>query len=824
MNKEENGNKEDMLSQNLINIENQESDEQTEKGSETTTKGTFSSNSSWWSRLSRQQKLAVSGIAASSLGILILIIISLSRNLASSLTFDLPKQFVKSSLTQEEIVDYLTHRGYCESNVNKTKETEDCLKTKAGKFWIELKEIYEKYQNDKDVTLNIDMLVATLSYRRDDTSLYNSADEISILANAMVEEYEEEEIDPETQEKKTVTKYRLNMNQYKEFIIGTGEGGSDFGTPGSGKIDSSKQELFDWIVPLAKELQKATGILPSVTIGQKIQESGWNIRDDYLAQKCYNYFGMKVGESSWKGPYVFTNTPEYVNGNKIQIKDAFRCYSNQVEGFNGRGTWFWSYSRYRNFLLYNFEKDWKNAVIAVKAAGYASDPNYVSSVTKIINSYELYQYDNDLNYQWDGTFPDYARYDPFSGQKIDQSSKDNSSIATEIYISGGGYIEKYRSDLLKGYKDSEILKRKVNIYEDILELSQLTDEGNKSGDSNYNFSMYSCSSPPLKLQSGKKYLITSPYGLRVKPIAEISDSFHNGIDIGGYSTGSEVYAVAQGTVVEASTQLEGGNFIRIGHDLDNDGKYDNYTGYYHLSKYAVKTGDKVTCGQVIGYVGQSGMATGPHLHFGLQDQNEKFIDPTSLLDSLVTKTSIFDKTVAPDGSYPGYYNQGLYSHVSYCNASQGTIKSSGCALASFATAVANLTNKEVDIGALANFVCTQTNYRVPGSGTAIAFWENDVVASKYGVKITRLSKSEINFDNMYSILQSGKKLTASIKCCGKFKSSAGSHLIELNSAENGKILVYDVGNRSNVGWYDRNDIITNVINKIYSGMWYIENR
>jgi len=101
---------------------------------------------------------------------------------------------------------------------------------------------------------------------------------------------------------------------------------------------------------------------------------------------------------------------------------------------------------------------------------------------------------------------------------------------------------------------------------------------------------------------------------------------HNGIDF----TAAEqqpVYATHAGRVTEVSTEDERG----IGIDIvsgrlyelgDTDGsKIDRYhakTRYWHLSSYAVKKGDRVRAGQRIGWAGNTGMSSGPHLHFELK--------------------------------------------------------------------------------------------------------------------------------------------------------------------------------------------------------------
>ena len=105
------------------------------------------------------------------------------------------------------------------------------------------------------------------------------------------------------------------------------------------------------------------------------------------------------------------------------------------------------------------------------------------------------------------------------------------------------------------------------------------------------------------------YTISSDYGYRIDPFSR-RRSLHTGIDISGTGYGSPIYAVNNGTIVTQEFHWSYGNYIVINH---NNGYY---TLYAHMSRFSnnVKKGANVTRGQVIGYVGQTGSATGPHLH------------------------------------------------------------------------------------------------------------------------------------------------------------------------------------------------------------------
>lgn len=124
---------------------------------------------------------------------------------------------------------------------------------------------------------------------------------------------------------------------------------------------------------------------------------------------------------------------------------------------------------------------------------------------------------------------------------------------------------------------------------------------------------------PLK----KKVRISSPFGYRKHPILK-KYLFHKGIDIPA-KRGTPVYAVASGTVVEARRKGNYGKYIRIFH---NDRIY--YTCYAHLSRINVLRGQKIKKGQMIGRVGNTGLSTGPHLHFEVRRRKSP-INPKKFL-------------------------------------------------------------------------------------------------------------------------------------------------------------------------------------------------
>ena len=121
----------------------------------------------------------------------------------------------------------------------------------------------------------------------------------------------------------------------------------------------------------------------------------------------------------------------------------------------------------------------------------------------------------------------------------------------------------------------------------------------------------------LPVQGGH---ITSGFGMRFHPILGYT-RMHAGVDLGA-PWGSPIYAVADGVVEWAGPHGGHGNFVRLAH-ADGMG-----TGYAHMSRIAVTPGMQVRAGQIIGFVGSTGLSTGPHLHFEVY-RDGQVIDPAT---------------------------------------------------------------------------------------------------------------------------------------------------------------------------------------------------
>jgi len=121
---------------------------------------------------------------------------------------------------------------------------------------------------------------------------------------------------------------------------------------------------------------------------------------------------------------------------------------------------------------------------------------------------------------------------------------------------------------------------------------------------------------------GDNLVITSLFGSRPNPFG-FGSEVHNGLDfVDAY--GSPVYATAPGMITSAGLDGGYGLVVTISHS------YGYSTLYAHLSGVAVKQNTQVKRGQLIGYLGNSGRSTGPHLHYTIY-QGEKSIDPQPYL-------------------------------------------------------------------------------------------------------------------------------------------------------------------------------------------------
>ena len=117
----------------------------------------------------------------------------------------------------------------------------------------------------------------------------------------------------------------------------------------------------------------------------------------------------------------------------------------------------------------------------------------------------------------------------------------------------------------------------------------------------------------------ENFNVTSPFGYRIHPITGIN-TFHNGIDI-GIPLNTNIRAQADGIVNKIWISPKGGLQLRITY------KNGLIVGYAHLDSVEVGINQKVSAGQLIALSGNTGLSTGPHLHYTIKDKQGNYIDP-----------------------------------------------------------------------------------------------------------------------------------------------------------------------------------------------------
>ncbi len=114
--------------------------------------------------------------------------------------------------------------------------------------------------------------------------------------------------------------------------------------------------------------------------------------------------------------------------------------------------------------------------------------------------------------------------------------------------------------------------------------------------------------------------VASGFGMRMHPIHK-RRKMHNGMDFTA-KTGTPIYATGNGKVIKASRASGFGNVVYIDHG------FGYVTKYGHMSKFNTKKGRYVKRGDIIGYVGNTGLSSGPHLHYEVH-KNGKPINPVN---------------------------------------------------------------------------------------------------------------------------------------------------------------------------------------------------
>lgn len=160
-------------------------------------------------------------------------------------------------------------------------------------------------------------------------------------------------------------------------------------------LGQEKVDFLNYIYQGSLESWTSHGILPSISAAQAILESSWGT-STLGRSPNHNLFGIKVSPD-WTGGQVVMSTQEFVNGQFVTIKAAFRTYPSWSASIKDHAAFFtstaWRKERYKDVVG---QKDYKLAAAALQAAGYATDPQYSTKLISIIERYHLYQWDQHI--------------------------------------------------------------------------------------------------------------------------------------------------------------------------------------------------------------------------------------------------------------------------------------------------------------------------------------------------------------------------------------------------------------------------------------------
>lgn len=146
-------------------------------------------------------------------------------------------------------------------------------------------------------------------------------------------------------------------------------------------------DFLDQILPAARACQRQTGIPASFTLAQAALESAWGA--SLLAKRGCNLFGVKA-DRAWTGPTISMDTGEVINGKRVMVPAAWRCYPDWLACLLDRAAFFKANSHYAKCFDCLTGEGWARAV---QAAGYATDPDYADKIIGVIRGRNLTRFD-----------------------------------------------------------------------------------------------------------------------------------------------------------------------------------------------------------------------------------------------------------------------------------------------------------------------------------------------------------------------------------------------------------------------------------------------
>ena len=273
--------------------------------------------------------------------------------------------------------------------------------------------------------------------------------------------------------------------------------------------------------------------------------------------------------------------------------------------------------KFKNFIIYFTTSAILAFFILLFFFHYFDSPKEKRLKNEIQNLTTQYQVINNNLQQIELVLDDIQKRD----DNIYRTIFEADPIPISIRKQGFGGVNRYEK--LSGYSNSDLI---INTTKKVDQLTKQLYLQSKSFDEIINLaknkSKMLASIPAIQPVSNKDLKrMASGYGYRIHPIYK-TRKMHYGMDFSA-KIGTEIYATGDGVVSKVKRSKRGyGNYVKINHG------YGYETLYAHMSKYIVKKGQKVKRGEVIGYVGNTGISTAPHLHYEVRKDKKK-INPVN---------------------------------------------------------------------------------------------------------------------------------------------------------------------------------------------------
>lgn len=210
---------------------------------------------------------------------------------------------------------------------------------------------------------------------------------------------------------------------------------SSSSTSASGEVPSGDVKAYiDKYGAAAYEMAQKYKLPYVAILAQSALESGWG--NSSLTTEGHNFFGIKAGPN-WDGEVMNLETKEHQGGAEITIRDDFRKYKNDLEGFEGYGEFIYRNDRYR--AAWRLENDPKAYIAALKDAGYATDVNYIAHNHALID-----QFEKEIASRNDPKLPpsDKVKFDPSKYADVVKAALAGDALPSESTVGGSDVTDK----------------------------------------------------------------------------------------------------------------------------------------------------------------------------------------------------------------------------------------------------------------------------------------------------------------------------------------------------------------------------------------------